>query len=171
MSSHLHIVPLHDLPIDYVTDKIAPGWYVGCGKTLDKYQEACEDWKEMCSLTADTPADLDKKIVTNMRMRLKGPVRECMDANKKPPTAPAPAAPTAATGTDPPPAGPTAATTPAATTTPAAATTTTRRVGLRLIRRAGSLWPAKATTAATRILLLCGIWLRLCLVFLLGFLG
>ena len=39
MSSHHHNIPLHGLPIDFVTDKIAPGWFIGCGKTLDKYKE------------------------------------------------------------------------------------------------------------------------------------
>ena len=43
MSTPASMTAWHDLPLDYVTDKIPPGWYVGCNVPLDKYLEAIDD--------------------------------------------------------------------------------------------------------------------------------
>ena len=86
MADSKHNVPLHDLPVDYITDKIPPGWYVGCKLSLKKYMELCEDWKQMKGLNDDMKAQ-----VAACRFRLKGPARELVDANRAlkrgPPTA------------------------------------------------------------------------------------
>ena len=73
MADSKHNVPLHDLPVDYITDKIPPGWYVGCKLSLKKYMELCEDWKLMKGLNDDLKAQ-----VASCRFRLK-----VSDANRE----------------------------------------------------------------------------------------
>ena len=68
-----HTTPWSDLPVEYVTDKIPPGWHVGCNVTLEKYLEALEDW---CTMTS---YETNKSRVGAMRLRLKGTVKEFMD--------------------------------------------------------------------------------------------
>ena len=65
-----------DLAVDVVTDKIPPGWYLGCGWPMEKYKDACEDWKILTSL------DDDKKRCAALRFRLKGPVKDFMDLHR-----------------------------------------------------------------------------------------
>ena len=52
-----------------------PGWFIGCDLDLDKYEALCDDWKQVQSY-GDTPAD-EAKIVTALRLRIKGPARNC----------------------------------------------------------------------------------------------
>ena len=77
MADSKHQVPLHELPVDDVTDKITPGWFVGCKLSLKKYMELAEDWKLMKGLNDDLKAQ-----VAACRFRLKGPARELVDANR-----------------------------------------------------------------------------------------
>ena len=76
MADSEHQIPLHELAVDYVTDKIPPGWYVGCKLSLKKYMELAEDWKQMKGLKNDLKAQ-----VAACRFRLKGPARELVDAD------------------------------------------------------------------------------------------
>ena len=71
-----HTTPWSDLPVEYVTDKIPPGWHVGCNVTLEKYLEALDDW---CTMTS---YETNKSRVGAMRLRLKGTVKEFMDSNR-----------------------------------------------------------------------------------------
>ena len=80
---HGHGVPWCDLDVHYTTDKIPPGWHVGCGWRLDKYIEACEDWKLLGGYDEN-----EKGMVVALRNRLKGTVREISDANRDPPRDP-----------------------------------------------------------------------------------
>ena len=67
--NHTHGVPWCGLDVHYTTDKIPPGWHVGCGWRLDKYIQACEDWKKLKGY------DDDAGNVGALRNRLKGTVR------------------------------------------------------------------------------------------------
>ena len=58
MADSKHQIPLHELAVDYVTDKIPPGWYVGCKLSLKKYMELAEDWKKMKGLNDDLAAQV-----------------------------------------------------------------------------------------------------------------
>ena len=78
MADSKHQVPLHELAVDYITDKIPPGWFVGCKLSLKKYMELAEDWKKMKGLNDDMSAQ-----VAACRFRLKGPARELVDANRE----------------------------------------------------------------------------------------
>ncbi len=78
MADSKHQVFLHELPVDYVTDKIPPGWFVGCKLSLKKYMELAEDWKKMKGLNDDLAAQ-----VAACRFRLKGTARELVDANRE----------------------------------------------------------------------------------------
>ena len=84
MTSHhhggLHGVPWQDLNVRFMNDKTPPGWFIGCDLDLDKYEALCDDWKQVQSY-GDTPAD-QAKIVTALRLRIKGPARELLDENK-----------------------------------------------------------------------------------------
>ena len=75
--THGKPVAWSDLAVDVVTDKIPPGWYLGCGWPMEKYKDACEDWKILTSL------DDDKKRCAALRFRLKGPVKEFMDLHRE----------------------------------------------------------------------------------------
>ena len=61
-----------DLPHNVFTDKIPPGWYVGCELPLDRYLENLKDWREWCAY--EEPA----KQVAAVRARLRGNVAETM---------------------------------------------------------------------------------------------
>ena len=76
----LHGVPWQDLNVRFMNDKTPPGWFIGCDLDLDKYEALCDDWKQVQSY-GDTPAD-EAKIVTALRLRIKGPARELLDDNK-----------------------------------------------------------------------------------------
>ena len=84
MSGHhhggLHGVPWQDLNVRFMNDKTPPGWFIGCDLDLDKYEALCDDWKQVQSY-GDTSAD-ESKIVTALRLRIKGPARELLDENK-----------------------------------------------------------------------------------------
>ena len=68
------------LPVTAYNDKTPPGWFIGCDLDLDKYDALCDDRKQVQSY-GDTPAD-EAKIVTALRLRIKGPARELHDENK-----------------------------------------------------------------------------------------
>ena len=75
-----HGTPWCDLPPKYCTDKIPPGWFVGCGWRLEQWIEACEEWKKLNGY------ENDEARVAALRFRLKGTVRDTSDAHKKIPT-------------------------------------------------------------------------------------
>ena len=75
--SSIHGIPWCDLDVKYTTDKIPPGWHVGCGVRLAKYIEACEDWRKLKGY------DDEAGMVVALRSRLKGTVRETSDAHRE----------------------------------------------------------------------------------------
>ena len=77
-------IPLDQLPVDYVTDKIPSGGHVGCKLTFTRHMEMCEDWKNMKGLSDDLDAQ-----VAACRFRLKGPARETSEDHRELNKAPA----------------------------------------------------------------------------------
>ena len=75
--NHTHGIPWCDLDVHYSTDKIPPGWHIGCGWRLDKYMRACEDWKLLKGY------DDENGMVVALRNRLKGTAWEVSDANRE----------------------------------------------------------------------------------------
>ena len=74
---HTHGIPWCDLDVHYSTDKIPPGWHIGCGWRLDKYIIASEDWKKLKGYEDEIG------MVVALRNRLKGTAREASDANRE----------------------------------------------------------------------------------------
>ena len=70
------LTPWCDLPPEYTTDKIPPGWYVRWSMSLEMYTDALDDWNIMASY------ETSKSMTSAMRLRLKGTVKEFIDANK-----------------------------------------------------------------------------------------
>ena len=65
-----------------MNDKTPPGWYLGCDLDLDKYEALCNDWYFVQSYGDENEAHAEKKVVTALRLRVKGPAREVLDENK-----------------------------------------------------------------------------------------
>ena len=41
------------LPVKYSTDKIPPGWHVGCGWEYRKYRDMCNEWRILSEAMSD----------------------------------------------------------------------------------------------------------------------
>ena len=84
MSTSFEKTAWSDLPVKYVTDKIPPGWYVGCGWEFRKYRDACNEWRGLAHTTPD-----QQKVVA-IRFRLKGTAYDTAMAAPRPvqPTGP-----------------------------------------------------------------------------------
>jgi len=67
-----------DLPVKYVTDKVPPGWFVGCNWEFRKYRDACNEWRVLAFATPD------KQKVVALRFRLKGTAYDTAMAAPRP---------------------------------------------------------------------------------------
>ena len=68
-----------DLPVKLTTDKIPPGWYVGCNWEFKKYKAQCDEWR---ALTEENMSD--RQCAVALRLRLRGTAYDSAMAAPRP---------------------------------------------------------------------------------------
>ena len=73
--------PWSELNIKFMNQRIPRGWYTHCEVTLEKYTKACEDWRIIAEKSYEDSAGVpdEKKMVTVLRMRLRGPAKDTVE--------------------------------------------------------------------------------------------